>query len=282
MPTILIADSGSTKTEWCLVKDGITIKNCYTTGINPYFTSKEDARRVLEEELILDYKLDEVDKLYFYSAGVKAPQNKECLEQLLKEYFPIPQIEVHTDMLGAARALNANNPGIICILGTGSNACYYNGTEIEKNSSSLGYVLGDEGGGVHMGKKVLQHYFYNTFDEDLKDAFTLKYGDNLAEILEKIYKKPFGNRYIASFTHFLKEHRDHYMIHNIIEDSLMEFFQHHILKFRESWQYPVNFIGSIANEFNDFLAEITESNGLTLGNIMKSPMEGLVKYHINN
>jgi N-acetylglucosamine kinase-like BadF-type ATPase len=186
---------------------------------------------------------------------------------------------VQTDLMAAARAVCGNEKGIACILGTGSNSCYYNGKKIVKNSPGLGYVLGDEASGAYLGKKVLQYYLYNTFDEDLRSRFDARFVTNTVEILDNVYKKPLPNRYLASFTLFLAENRGHYMIENIIEDGLNDFFFQHLCKYAEVWKYPVSFVGSVAHGFQDVLKDLCSSYEFELGTVLKNPMEGLVNYH---
>ena len=186
---------------------------------------------------------------------------------------------MQTDLLGAARALSQHKKGVCCILGTGSNSCYYNGKKNIKNSPGLGYVLGDEGSGAYLGKKVVQHFLYNTFDEDLMFAFNKKYNTTADEILMYVYRKPQPNRYLASFAMFLTENRGHYMVENIIEDGLNDFFFTHLRKYTESWIYPVHFTGSIAYGFRDVVKSLCRSYQMEAGMILKQPMDGLVKYH---
>jgi N-acetylglucosamine kinase-like BadF-type ATPase len=201
------------------------------------------------------------------------------MKAALKAVFPQSHISVDHDLMGAAKALCGNEKGVACILGTGSNSCYYNGKKIVKNSPGLGYVLGDEGSGAYLGRKVLQYYLYNTFDEDLRSRFDAKYVTNAAEILDNVYKKPLANRYLASFALFLAENRGHFMVENIIEDCLNDFFFNHIIKYRESWILPVHFVGGVAYGFRDVIKELCSNYELTLGRIMQNPMEGLVTYH---
>jgi len=189
---------------------------------------------------------------------------------------------VNTDLMAAARAVCGHEKGIACILGTGSNSCYYNGKNIVKNSPGIGYVLGDEGSGAYLGKKVIQYYLYNTFDEDLRARFDAKFVTTTSEILDNVYKKPLPNRYLASFTLFLAENRGHYMIENIIEDGLNDFFFQHLCKYNEVWKYPVNFVGSVAHGFKDVIEQLCHSYEFELGKVLKNPMEGLVKFHNNN
>ena len=181
--------------------------------------------------------------------------------------------------MGAARALCGHQKGVACILGTGSNSCYFDGKKITKNSPGLGYVLGDEGSGAYLGKKVLQYYLYNTFDEELRYRFDAKYTTNQVEILDNLYKKPLPNRYLASFTIFLAENRGHYMIENILEDGFNDFFFNHLCKYRESWNYPIHFVGSVAFGFRDVIKELISSYEFEAGKILKKPMDGLIEYH---
>lgn len=278
MSVKLIADSGATKCEWCLLQNGKK-KTILTQGISPYFLNGQQIISLLQKELLPKLKLTDVNEIYFYGTGLSNPNNSKIIKQSLKKLFPSAAIEVNTDLLAAARALCGNKKGIACILGTGSNSCYYNGKKIVKNSPGLGYILGDEGSGAYLGKKVIQHYLYNTFDADLMARFDAKFTTTTVEILEKVYKEPLANRYLATFAVFLAENRGHYMIENIIEDGLNDFFFTHLYKFRESWIMPINFIGSVAFGFKDILQELCGTYELELGNVLKKPMDGLVKYH---
>lgn len=278
MAKILIADSGSTKTEWCLL-NGKSKKTVFTQGLSPYFLSEGEISSVLELELIPNLKKQVPDQIYFYGTGCSNPANVKQVSKAIKTIFPDIPVAVDHDLMGAARALCGHEKGIACILGTGSNSCFYNGKRIVKNSPGLGYVLGDEGGGSCLGKKVLQYYLYNTFDEDLMDRFQLKYKINANDILDAVYKKPLPNRYLAGFAQFLAENRGHYMVENIIEDGFNDFFFNHIYKYRESWSLPINFVGSIAYVFKDVLKELCISYELKLGKVLKNPMEGLIRYH---
>lgn len=278
MSHILIADSGSTKTEWCLL-DGKKAKKITTGGINPYFISEAECLSMLDKELKLGKAKTAITDIHFYSTGVKAPQNQKAVSKILKAHFDIKNINVHTDILGAARASCGQEKGVTAILGTGSNSCYYDGSKISKQHPSLGYILGDEGSGTSMGRKVIQHFFYKTFDGDLHEAFINKYGNDLPGVLDKVYKEPLANRYLAGFTEFLIDHRGHYMVENIIEDTLLEFFTKNLLKYRESWKFPIHFVGSVAHTFKDALYTISEQYGLEVGSVLKSPIDGLKEYH---
>jgi len=274
----LIADSGATKAEWCLVKDNKR-KTIFTQGISPYFLSTAQIKDLVENELKPHIKKASVDQIFYYGTGCANPDNAKSVKKALQQVFPGSAVTVNHDLMAAARSLCQHQKGIACILGTGSNSCFYNGKKIVKNSPGLGYVLGDEASGAYLGKKVIQHYLYKTFDDDLVARFDAKYVTNASEILENVYKKPLPNRYLATFTMFLAENRGHYMIENIIEDGINDFFFTHLCKYKEAWNLPVNFVGSVANGFKDVLQQLCQSYEFELGTVLKNPMQGLVEYH---
>jgi glucosamine kinase len=275
----LIADSGATKAEWCVVDKG-KVKTVFTQGISPYFLTKEQIRQVLEKELLPKIKNYTISEVYYYGTGLANPANAKLLRSILKQVFvKAKTVEADHDLMAAARALCGRNKGIACILGTGSNSCFYNGKKMVKNSPGLGFILGDEGSGAYLGKKVVQYYLYGTFDEELKAKFDNRYKVTRMDIIEAVYKKPMPNRYLAGYALFLAENRGHYMIENILEDGLSDFFFNHLYKYRESWTNPINFVGGVAWGFRDVLKELCNTYELELGVIMKNPMEGLIKYH---
>lgn len=280
MRSILIADSGSTKTQWCLLS-GNKKKIISTQGISPYFLNDESLGKILSKELLPKTGNIDIEEIYYYGTGCSNAANVSLIKRGLKNIYKTSSIKVEHDLLGAAKALCGNEKGIACILGTGSNSCYYNGKKIVKNSPGLGFILGDEGSGTHLGKKVLQYYLYNTFDAELMDKFQEKYRQTISEILDNVYKTALPNRYLAGFVSFLIENRGHFMIENIIEDSINDFFFNHVYKYRESWSLPINFVGSVAYGFKDVLAQMCSGYEIKLGSVIKSPMDGLIKYHQN-
>ncbi|HEY6506108.1 MAG TPA: BadF/BadG/BcrA/BcrD ATPase family protein [Chitinophagaceae bacterium] len=274
----LIADSGATKAEWCLVNNGKT-KTYFTQGISPYFLNTEQISDLLLKELKPKLKNVGIGEVFYYGTGCANPNNAKLVKKAVQKVFPDATVNVNHDLMAAARAVCGTEKGIACILGTGSNSCYYDGKKIVKNSPGLGYVLGDEGSGAYLGKRVLQYYLYNTFDEDLRSRFDAAYVTNTVEILENVYKKPLPNRYLAGFAKFLADNRGHYMIENIIEDGLNDFFFSHLCKYREIWTLPVSFVGSVAFGFKDVLKELCSAYEFELGKVLKNPMSGLVEYH---
>lgn len=274
----LIADSGATKAEWCLLTNSKK-KTVFTQGISPYFLNTGQIAGLLKKELFPALKKSKIEEIHYYGTGCANPANARSVKKAIQLVFANAKVSVSHDLMGAARALCGRKKGIACILGTGSNSCYYDGKKIVKNSPGLGYVLGDEGSGAYLGKKVIQYYLYETFDADLRARFDARYATSRMEILENVYKKPLPNRYLASFAIFLAENRGHYMIENIIEDGLNDFFFNHLCKYRESRVLPVHFVGSVAHGFKDVLQELCKTYGFKLGRVIKNPMEGLAEYH---
>jgi glucosamine kinase len=278
---ILIADSGSTKCEWCFLSNGKK-QIIFTQGASPYFLSEDQMVTMMDRELLPGLKKKTPTHIYFYGTGCAAPANRALVKRAIKKIFPQAIIEVEHDLTGAARALCGKQKGIVSILGTGSNSGYYNGRKIVRNSPGLGYVLGDEGSGAYLGKKVLQYYLYKTFDQELHEKFYQTYRIEADQILDTVYKKPLPNRYIASFTLFLAENRGHYMIENIIEDGLTDFFSIHLSRYPESGKIPVYFTGSVAFGFQDILGELCKIFGWRIGKVLAKPMQGLIAYHKTN
>lgn len=276
----LIADSGSTKAEWCLVKNGQP-QTFFTKGISPYFLAESQIAELLQKELLPQLNNIEVEQICYYGTGCAGAQNRKIVEAALRQTFSKAHISVTHDLMGAARATCGRQKGVACILGTGSNSGYYDGEGIVKNSPGLGYVLGDEGSGAFLGKKVLQYYLYDTFDDELKARFDATYQTSGSEILHEVYKKPLANRYLAQFALFLSQNRGHYMIENILEDGLNDFFFQHLCKYREIWTQPVHFVGSVADGFKDVIEQLCRSYEFELGHIFKNPMQGLIQYHLS-
>jgi glucosamine kinase len=279
MSSFLIADSGSTKTDWCLLRTGKRPVRFSTQGINPYLQSKDAIKQMLLAELPWDNTKYKADHMAYFGAGAANPEKQLFLHDILKSHFGIKKVEVQGDMMAAARALCGKEKGVVCILGTGSASCYYNGKMIKDQSPSLGYIAGDEGGGNYMGKRILQYYAYGTFDDELRMSFEMRFGDDMKKIINTLYHQPNPNRYLASFVTLLKENRGHYMVENIIEDCLNDFFHTSILKHRNTWNLPLYFSGSVAFEFKDLLGSLCQQYELEIGQVIKSPMDGLIKYY---
>jgi N-acetylglucosamine kinase-like BadF-type ATPase len=274
----IIADSGSTKCQWTVIL-GKEKKNITTIGMSPYFLSVDEIVATIQKAFHKKIAVESIDAVYFYGTGLSNPSNVVAIKKALKKVFTKASLDIQTDLVAVARATCQHKKGVACILGTGSNTGFYNGKKIIKNSPGLGYVLGDEGSGAYLGKKVLQYYLYKTFDEELMHAFETEYSVKKDQILDAIYKQALANKYMASFALFLSKHRGHYMIENIIEDGINDFFFTHLNKLNESWLHPIHFSGSVAYSFKDTIKQLAAAYELEVGKIIRSPMEGLIEYH---
>lgn len=276
---ILLADSGSTKTQWCLVQDGNVVLELITDGINPFYQTDMEIITLLDTQLLPTLGNVDIDCIYFYGAGCSFPDKKILVSRALVRFFGGAIIEIQSDLLGAARSLFQREKGIACILGTGSNSCYYDGSEIIQNVSPLGYILGDEGSGAVLAKLFIADCLKNQLSKELSDKFFAQYKFTPAEIMENVYKKAFPNRYLAKFTPFLLENIDEPNIFNLVFDSFDAFFVRNIMQYQLE-DIQVGFVGSIAHFFRDTLEIVAFERGISVSKIIQQPMEGLVKYHI--
>lgn len=273
---ILIADSGTTKTEWCLITDRGDLETVITSGINPFYQDAENISAILQKEFI---GIKKIDAIYFYGAGCINQEKQNIVKDALLNVFKVTKVFVGSDLLAAAHSLCQDRSGVVCILGTGSNSCYYNGSEIVVNVSPLGFILGDEGSGAVLGKKLIGDVLKKQLPQSLIDDFFETYQTTAAAILENVYKKPFPSRYLADYTKFLSKNIKHPEIEKIVTDSFRDFVTRNLLQYSEIGQTPIHFTGSIAFYFEVQLRKVIKEQDLMLGNIEKAPMEGLIKYH---
>lgn len=275
---IAIADSGSTKTEWCLVeKTGQIHSRCFTPGMNPYFQTEEQMTAMIQQVLYPQWTGLVIDAVYFYGAGCAFPEKNEIVHNAIYRHIPVT-IEVGSDLLAAARSLCRHEAGIACIMGTGSNSCYYDGKEIVNNISPLGYILGDEGSGAVLGKLLVGDCLKNQLTPELKEKFFNRFNLTPKEILDNVYKKPFPNRFLASVSPFLIENIEEPCIHRIVLNGFKNFFTRNVMQY-DYKNVKVHFIGSIAYYYKEVLEEAALALQIELGTIIKSPMEGLVEFH---
>jgi len=275
---ILIADSGSTKTTWCLAGSVQQERRfIQTSGINPYYQQEPDIFEKLSHEFPQE-KWD-IKAIYFYGAGCTSQAVNQLVANPLSRFFGTPEVHVFSDLMAAARSLCGRQPGIACILGTGSNSCYYDGENIAKQVSPLGFLLGDEGSGAVLGRTLLSDVLKNQLPAGLITLFYEEYQTTPAEIMENIYKKPFPNRYAAQFSRFLYQHIGQPEIQELVSNGFRAFFIRNVLQYPEALLYPVHFSGSIAFYFSDILTQTAISLGMQTGKIVKDPIEGLVDYH---
>src|SRR5690606_5294413 len=276
---ILIADSGSTHTTWALVdRDSSDVLYCETPGINPYYQDEDEIVAVLSDEFSMD--INQVRKIYFYGAGCANPEKCALVGRALMRFFGICEIDVQSDLMAAARALLGRGSGIAAILGTGSNSCYYDGQKIVSNVPPLGFILGDEGSGAVLGRTLVGDILKKQVPEQICSRFFERYQLSAADILERVYRHPFPNRFLAGFTHFIADNIEEEAMSDLVRKAFAAFFVRNITLYPEATGLPVNFVGSVAYEFRELLKEAAAITGFGVGQIMRSPVAGLIRYHL--
>ena len=278
---ILIADCGSTKTDWVLCEGDDIIARVRTQGLNPTHQESEEIFEILSAELTDEITAHKPQKIYFYGAGCAYETANNRMRRALEGIFATKEIEINSDLLAAARALCKHEEGIACILGTGSNSCLFDGEKIIDNTPSLGYILGDEGSGAHLGRQLISDCIKKQLPKKICDKFFEQYDLSVATILEKTYHNSLPNRWLASFTPFLSEHKLVPEINTMLKQCFKQFFQRNTMTYRRSW-LPIHIIGNIGIHFSEEIKETAESLGLSIGNIVDSPMNGLIEYHKQN
>jgi glucosamine kinase len=278
---ILIADSGSTKTDWVLLDENNQLRY-KTIGYNPYFINSESIYHSLAEQLIPQFEPRTVQSIYFYGAGCSTPENVEIVKKALTRGFINSGISVGHDMLAAARALLGNEPGFAAIIGTGSNTCMYDGKEIVLNIDSLGYLLGDEGSGSYIGKKLVRDFMRGYLPVDLDKKFREKYQLANKEIFNTLYNKPLPNRFLASFCLFADENKQNTYVQEIVRESFTDFFKNLVSRYPNYSDHEFNCVGSVGHAFKDILEEVSVAFNMKPGKIINSPIDDLVAYHLTN
>ncbi|UFH55467.1 N-acetylglucosamine kinase [Spirosoma sp. KNUC1025] len=277
---LLIADSGSTKTDWRFIDANDQVHVIQTDGFNPYYQTVDQMVTTLQRQLIPNLMDVPITEVFYYGTGCTGPSVNHIVANALQTVLPALQtVDVNSDMLGAARAAAGQAPGIVCILGTGSNACYYDGNQIVRGIQSLGFWLGDEGSGGYLGKTLVRDFFQERLPNDLREAFQKRYALDRPTLLENAYQKPFPNRYFASFTPFLADHIENPYVAQLLTDAFKLFLTTYVKRFPEAGQSPVHFVGSIAYHFAIQLREAVKQTDLTMGLIVRAPAERLVEYH---
>lgn len=275
----LIADSGSTKVSWRAIKDDGSVVEIETSGINPVFMEDADIQKILADSLVPVIG-DKVDNIWFYGAGVVGGEPSAKLERCFQKVFPGSSCEAVSDVMAAARALCGHKPGIACILGTGSNSCFYDGEQITSNVKAGGFILGDEASGAYLGKRFISDFIKGLLPDAIEKEFVKRYGLDYLAIVQKVYREPLPSRFLASFSPFINEFRNHPHIANLLKNSFDEFLSRNIIHY-DYKKYPVNFVGSIAYYYKDILEKAVAAKGMRMGTVLKGPIDGLVEYHKN-
>jgi glucosamine kinase len=274
----LIADSGSTKTAWKVVEDSGLTRDIMTLGMNPFFRTTAEIKEELEQVLLPETG-SAIKRIWFYGTGVVNKEKGEVVRQALLQLYPQAEIDIQSDLLGACRALFGDGKGIVCILGTGSNACLFDGEKIVSNIPPLGFILGDEGSGAVMGKHLVGDYFKEVMPEELRKLFQERFQISKDEVLNHIYREARPNHYLAGFTPFLSENIENAYCQEFVTRNFTTFFERNVMNIPNYHDYTIGFVGSVAWHFSEILKNVLESFGICNAVILKEPIDGLVKYH---
>jgi len=278
---IIIADGGSTKTNWCLVNDENQKIYFNTEGYNPYFSSKEYIINSLKHNLPADLQIDKIAEVNYYGAGCSTEDKRKQVQEAMEAVFTHSKVNIGHDLMAAARALLGHKEGFAAILGTGTNTCLYDGKNIINNIDSGAYILGDEGSGCYIGKKLLIDYLRGYMPESVRNLFWETYHLTPDDINEQVYTKPLANRFCAGFSKFVYDNNVHIEYsRNLVKSAFQDFFKNLVIHYPDYNRYTFNCIGSVAYNFRNVLEEVVAENGMTMGNIIRSPIDNLVKYHM--
>lgn len=274
----LIIDSGSTKMGWILLDGQKVSAHFVTKGFNPNYTDIQLLDNLITDAVTM-HNLSSLQDIHYYGTGCGSEQNCQLIKGVFQQHFPQAEIFVTHDLMAACHALLGHEKGIACILGTGSNSCVYDGENITERAVSLGYLVGDEGSGMHIGREVVKSYFYGFIPEDLKQQFETTYHPDLKVFIDKLYHNGQPSRYLATFAKFAGEHQNEPFIRALVKRCFNDFIQAFILRFDNYKSLKVNFVGSVAYHFRDILKETLEASKIKVGEIVASPTDGLVRYY---
>lgn len=276
----LIAESGSTRTEWALVEDNHLVQRVFTEGLNPFFQTRREISRSVRLGLPESFFKKKLDQVYYYGAGCSSYEKKNILGASLVAQFKTP-IQVESDLLAAARGLFKCEAGIACILGTGSNSCFYDGKIIVKNVKAAGYILGDEGSGAVLGKLFLADLLKGLAPKELANEFHEKFRISVNDVMESVYNLPFPNRFLVTIAYFLGDYMDNEYVYNLLTNNLRSFFNRNVCQY-DYINYPIRFVGSLAYAYPDILQEVAQEFGVEIDVIEETPMNGLIEFHSMN
>lgn len=277
----MIADSGATKTKWCLESDSVS-ESLYTEGLNPYYHTTQSISDVVNTELIPKLKGRHIDEIHFYGAGCDSPVNKDTVYKSLNAAFPDARISVEHDLLGSARACFYDAPGIACILGTGSNSCLYDGEKIVEHIPSLAFILGDEGSAGYFGKKLINSYYRFELPGELKSDLEQKHNMELDHIMTRLYDGAQKSRFVASYARFLGDHRDHPFVQEMLREGFGSFVRRIVKNYTDAASHKVSFVGSVAFAYREMIGQLLEEEGLRAGDFYRNPLDRLISYHISS
>ena len=276
---ILIADSGSTKCSWAICDEkGNIVDRCSTIGFNPYFIKSKKVLTHLEESDLSEIK-EKITDVFFYGAGCSSKKMNKIIEEPFKEFFSKASVNIHHDLDAACYSMYDGQPAITGILGTGSNSCYFDGSKIYESAPSLGFMLGDEASGNNFGKKLVNLYFNNILDADLKSKYEESCEKDIAVVNANVYNNSRANVYLAKFFPFVSDNKNHPQMKELIYSSLEEFFSLHISCFENYQDVKINFIGSVAFFLKQEITDVANKHNCEIGYVVKNPIDKLIEYH---
>ncbi|HWZ17033.1 MAG TPA: hypothetical protein VNW95_17475 [Mucilaginibacter sp.] len=279
MSMILVADSGSSKTDWLLALPENKTQQFRTSGLNPYFLSEREIVKILQDQVPdLIAFADDISEIYFFGAGASSPDRHEIVSNALSQLFTKSYISVDSDLLGSAYATCGHQKGLCCVLGTGSNISFFDGEDIHAGQHGLGFVLGDEGGGTWFGKALVTDFLYGNMPDEISEKFKDKYHLDKEIVIRSVYQTPNANTYLASFSKFLSDIRQSAYAQNLLRRGLLEFIETDIKSYPEYHNYKCNFVGSIAYVFTDELKAVCKENGIHIGKVIQQPIHDLLKF----
>ena len=278
---VLIVESGSTKSDWVLLSPENKQDVYSSMGFNPYFHSSAVIENELRRHAELMSHAEKIQQIYFYGAGCSSSEMNDIVKLGLTNVFTNAHIQIDHDLMACAYATYSGNPSICCIIGTGSNSCYFDGETVSEVVPALGYILGDEGSGTYFGKKLLSAFLYHQLPKHVEEDFVKEYAIDKNEIVNKVYRNENANVYIASFMPFIAKHKDELFFQKMIEDGLRHFIEVHVCCYPNYKDVEINFVGSIASVFRNALDRAANSLGARIGRVVQKPVEGLVSYHLD-
>lgn len=273
---VLLADSGSTKTEWTLLDNNVVARSLYTEGINPNQANEEVIAKMLLKTELRSLAPDEI---YFYGSGCGSAEGKAIVRDALDALFTHAKITIDSDLFAAARALCGSEPGIVAIMGTGSSSCQYDGKKISAQRPSLGFILGDEGSGAVLGKIFIRKLLYGELPKEVSQKFYDEFPIDKDAIIARVYREPYPNRFLATFAGFIAQHKQYAAVNEIIRENFNGFIKSHLSAYANAKEMPIHFTGSIAKYFAEEMFGLLQWNGFIPGKVEQSPMQGLIKYH---
>jgi glucosamine kinase len=276
---ILVADSGSSKTDWVLASDKQKPVKFSTVGLNPYFLTEKEIVKIIQEQApVMVNHFPLIEEIYFFGAGCSNPDKREIVSNAISQLFPRAFISVDSDLLGSAYATCGQHKGLVCVLGTGSNISFFNGEDVDAGKHGLGYILGDEGSGTWFGKALITHYLYGTMPAGVADKFNSTFGITKDKVIENVYLKRGGNSYLASFARFLSDIKDTEYGRTTLRDGLLAFIETNIKSYPDYQQYTCHFVGSIAYFFSEELKVLCSANEVSVGKIIRQPIDELLNF----